>query len=964
MKEALSSRSYFLFGGLCMIYYYCYSQDHISVSEISRISHRALINRIDTCSGETCSNLYFLSGILDVVSLDLRFTKPTEEKDFKPVFEDASFTEAAVSSVSPFSALDFVLTSDTSESSAKNIGGSYAFSHVTNGSAIVVASEYPGREIWMFSDSSLASSCSADISSAIVFSNALNDGSDVFTMTPDGDCEKLEMDPTVSSPLTYCQTASNFTWNVYQEFECSTNPVVSGTVEGSLGTVYCVVVGEGLNSAEFICLSSESSFVIVDPDKGDDSGLPQFLRRNMQVIGGSAAAVVVVTILLVLAVHWLRSPSLVSFREGDIVIYRLTRQQRKHLMLKRKAKGKKKGTGKTMGFALVVRAPPPSTAVSLLLSLLPSRSRRPLPAAADPRSKAVLQLQPLKRVVRGSEPEDDLFAPSDSLDRADESVTASGSMALKRARSVIRDDDFEVELSVDSKERPVSSNWWGIRGGRVLCVLPNVARRPLAPPPPREDGSEDGNEFTIGFLDSIDTEQLLCPVRVPSIRRRSVITREKTKEKVEDRRRKKLSASESIWLSFSGGMQSIKGAVSRAKERSENSKWSYGQGLGWGAEEDAFVGYRSDDGDDEQALQPFLKEVSRRKGRDQRQQPQSYSYVARCLPDKILGEGLHRIFFRVQCISDSKSSCVNSSFIRQASDLDDIGAGNGVGSIRGSYPPAETFLRDRSPTSRAETLLHQLQSQQRERTQGISFPISAIDDHEDGVLTRRPRQSTVRTAQQGVGSFTAPRRLQREGSRDKESFSSESLFTTPPRRSGPRVGGLQTLRPTHRQQSSEASADSEREVVAGSMLERDEDEDTTPTVATRETRRTQQLRKVTQSSPVAATLESGPAEISPRKTALPPIVSPRVSPRITVTKSDSAPVPSEFTATLTEHAPSRSPRRTLAQQYDPVFSGHNVVVTPAAGSTTAPTSPSPGANIRQQRASTQFKLDLSFIPDE
>lgn len=655
-------------------------------SQPSDSPRRVLINRLNSCSGEECSSLYFLSGILDIVSIDLRFIQPKEQEDFETVFSHASFTEAAYSFVAPFSEVEFHLSSQTSESSSSNIGGSYVFDEVTNGSAIIVASEFPGREIWMFSDRSIASRCSGSESSAVVFGNALNDGSHLFTMNPDGSCEKLEMDSEATTPLTYCQNLDNFTWEVYKDYSCSTDAIASETVRGSLGTVYCVVVGENVTSAEIICLSADSALFEEMRDIKDqqDDRLPLYLRTYMQIIGGSTAGSIFIVVVLIYIGHAASTPA-IKFREGDIVAYRLSTSQRFYLQQKKKGGIASSKRVKNKGFAIIVRAAPPASSPSKTLSLF-SMERWSWGRQKNTMKKGILQLQPLKRVIRSTDAEkrerDDLFSSSFASHKGTVEAAGGSVVGLKSIHSLKGVED--VELTVDHKERPQSTNWWGVRGGRVIAVFPNSTRRKirLPPPPPRPAsegvsskqsagnlaGSRAKRELgMIAYLDNVSTQQLLTPGRPSGLVRRRRNGME-NRFVVESPREDDDESDHDNGARRPSCLGRFCGRNADTSKEVREIKRSASRGIGWGGEEDMFLLYDDDDFfpeeedqdstllEDQGELEPFLRRISKSKstvGRKESSQEnapvvlqEAYSYVLTDLPEKIGGEKLNRIFFR------------------------------------------------------------------------------------------------------------------------------------------------------------------------------------------------------------------------------------------------------------------------------------------------------------------------------
>lgn len=717
MKPQISSKLYFTFGVLYLLYSVITFdskpkvdvQTPIVTHDPSDSSRRNLVSRLNSCSGEDCSNLYFLSGILDIVSVDLRFVQPKEQDDFETVFEDAAFAEASYAHVVPFSEVEFYLSSQTSDSSAINIGGSYIFDDVTNGSAIIVTSEYPGREVWMFSDRTVTATCSGSRSSAVVFGNALNDGSNLFTKDPEGTCHKLEMDYSKSStPLTYCQLQPNFTWNVYMDYSCLSGIITSETVPGSSGTVYCVVVGENLTTAEIVCLSSQSDLFqdIQNIKEPNNDAPPLYLRTYMQIIGGSTAASIVAIVLLIYMGYVLNAP-VIKFREGDIVVYKLTTAQQFYLHQK------KRGTSpnapsrvKNKGFAIVVRAAPP-VSINSGISAVFSMERWSWGSQKNTMKKGILQLQPLRRVVRNVEtvdkkPKDDLFSSSFASVRSD--VESNSSITISKLKSLNSKVEVEeMELTVDPKERPLSTNWWGLRGGKIVAVFENTTRRKIrlpapvpVPPPPAVVSDSNGISSSaaptesdrqtrrdpvptrlrrelgiLTYLDNISTQKLLSPAKL-GLRRRRVLD-DPIEEEANDADSKANNSDKSTRHYWSC-MQRFCGSNAASSKEVREVKRSTSRGIGWGGEEDLFLLYDNDmfDPDDDEdpedalsedqsMLQPFLRRISRSKSlvrKNSQEAPNSsdgsavvvlqeaYSYVLTDLPPVIGGEKFNRIYFR------------------------------------------------------------------------------------------------------------------------------------------------------------------------------------------------------------------------------------------------------------------------------------------------------------------------------
>ena len=694
---------YFLFGVFYLVYHFFAPHaellDQSLTSPNSPTTHRrVLINRLSSCSGNECSSLYFLSGIYDVVSMDVRFTKPLEEEDFETVFSNAAFSEPAYARVSPFSEVEFYLSSQKNKKTANNIGGSYTFDDITNGSAIIVTSEFPGREVWMFSDRTVTATCSGSSSSAVIFGNALNDGSHLFTMNPEGSCQKLEMDTLSSPPLTYCQSLGNFTWHVFLDNSCSSQAVVSHSVAGSLGTVYCVVIGDNSTAAELVCLSAESPLFDdmrdIKDTRSDDP--PLYLRRYMQIVGGSTAGSILAVIVMIYVVHVVRTP-VIKFREGDIVAYRLSATQQQHLEQKRKGKNPTAPKRvKNKGFAIVVRNVPPPCASSTVASLL-SMDRWHWGGRQSSGMKGILQLQPLKRVVRPSTPhenadkkgkdrvKDDLFSSSFASNKSDTDAGGDGSLRLKNQLTLKEAE--AVELTVDSKERPLSTNYWGIRGGRVVAVFPNVTRKKIRLPPilpsvptsSNPDHTEATQRSTVKrelglltYLDNVSTQQLLTPYK-SQLRRRKVPQDDTIDEEFgKDDSHYETGKEKKRWPSnfLQSCFQRLCGSSSHTSKETREVKRCDSRGIGWGGEEDMFLLDSSDffdpqdefdeDPNEEMGLlQPYLLRISKSKSIVGSKAPgdssgqsskvvlqEAYSYVLHDLPDTIGGEKLHRIHLR------------------------------------------------------------------------------------------------------------------------------------------------------------------------------------------------------------------------------------------------------------------------------------------------------------------------------
>mmetsp|Transcript_10364 Transcript_10364/g.17069 ORF Transcript_10364/g.17069 Transcript_10364/m.17069 type:complete len:1070 (-) Transcript_10364:1053-4262(-) len=345
---------------------------------------------------------------------------------------------------------------------------------------MMVASEFTGNELWMYSDNDLAAPCAAG-TSAVVLGNSLNDGETVYTRTPAGACSKLEMDATVAPPLAHCQSG-NYTWQLFSDFQCATAVLASAQVNTTTGgvdtdTVYCIAVGSGLQNASLQCVSSDSAFsqLDLDYDGQRDSLLPHFLQNDLPIIGGSGAGAVLCFLLLLLGLHKYQSSGFVDFAAGDVVIYKLTPAQQKRQRIQNLTKGY--DYIKDRGFALVVSVPAPR--------FLPGASSEhdedpdATPGKQDSAArKGVLCLQPLRRVARPTARgpgHTDFFDHGQSPPQ--QRRGGMGAPSTSAAISLIRESEMELELTVDDSQRPVSSNYWGIRGGRVLSVVPILWRR-------------------------------------------------------------------------------------------------------------------------------------------------------------------------------------------------------------------------------------------------------------------------------------------------------------------------------------------------------------------------------------------------------------------------------------------------------------------------------------------------------
>ena len=463
------------------------------------LGQRSLVGYRNSCS-ETdtsgCSSLYFLSGIVGTVSVDLRFIGGSAEDETDTVFEDAVFGDKAVAAVSPFSSVVFFLSlvTDLNPHSVVTVKGSLGLGNTSQagGSVMLVASEYIGNELWMYAASDMEIPCSSvdSTSTSVIFGNSLNSGEVLYTITPDASCQKLEMDATVSAPLSYCQTAnSSFVWQLYSDFQCSTQPITSTVVnvtDASLETdvdptVYCIVIGVSIEDANITmdCLSARTSAddfaaaIDLDHDGSEDSLLPNFLQNSLPIIGGSGAGAVVVFLLILIGIHKYQKSGLVDFAVGDIVIYKLTPAQQKRQRIHNLTKGY--DYIKDKGFALVVEVAAPN-----FVSSSASNMEDPEPSLGKfdmEGRKTILCLQPLRRVARPASTSagQNFFGQSPNAQDRQRRTGLGGT--ANSAITLIRDGEMELELAVDDAQRPVSCNYWGIRGGRVLSVVPILWRR-------------------------------------------------------------------------------------------------------------------------------------------------------------------------------------------------------------------------------------------------------------------------------------------------------------------------------------------------------------------------------------------------------------------------------------------------------------------------------------------------------
>jgi hypothetical protein len=450
MKGTEFSRLYGLVALLCIIYFMC--DEIVFFRPLIQLEHqrRQLITAEDTCSSKLCPNLFFLSGIYDIINFDMRFTNPFEDHDPSTLFGKASFSESALSRVKTFSAFEFYLYSNLDKNSKNTISGSYDSETIVNGSAMIVVSELPGQEMWFHSDALLNANCLNDSTSLIIFANALNSQMNFFTKTPEGICQKIEMEDEDTSPLTYCQSRAGFAWEIFTDWKCSSQIVASDYINGGLGTVYSVIIGNNLSSADLITLSASSSFEGVNSFKEPEKSYPSFFQRNMVILVISAGSGALGLLFLFYLGVMSRRPSVTGFREGDIVVYQMTQYQINMLQHNDSKKVANRNVPKkTKGFALIVRAPPAGFFAKIASSATSWLSLGNRPTLSP---KFVLQLQPLKKVLR-TDPQSVSEEREDANSKLDDSSSAS------------------LELMIDDHEAPLSINRWGLRGGRVLLII-------------------------------------------------------------------------------------------------------------------------------------------------------------------------------------------------------------------------------------------------------------------------------------------------------------------------------------------------------------------------------------------------------------------------------------------------------------------------------------------------------------
>jgi hypothetical protein len=643
MKEAQFSRLYGLVTLVCILYFMC--GDIIIFRPLiqppnPKAQQRQLISTEDTCSSKFCPNLFFLSGIYDVINFDMRFTSPFEDHDPNTLFGKASFSEYALARVKKFSSFEFYLSSNTDKNSRNTIGGSYNSENIVNGSAMIVVSEFPGREMWFHADTLLNADCLNDTTSLIIFANALNSQMNFFTKTPEGNCQKLEMEDDDTSPLSYCQARSGFVWEIFTDWKCSSQIIASDYINGGLGTVYSVIIGNNLSSADLITLSTSSSFVGVTSPKEPGRSYPSFFQRNMMIFVLSAG----LGALGLLFVFYLgarsQQPAVAGFREGDIVVYQLTKYQINMLQHNDSKKlGSRSASKKTKGFALIVRAPPAgffakiSSSASGWLSLGNHSSLSP---------KFVLQLQPLKKVLR--------------------TETQSASEEAGDANS--QTDDFaSLELMIDDYEAPLSINQWGLRGGRILLVIStsNIHRRSIyvgdasahkktsvrfsERPASASKGSGEINETEIlTWMDCDETECLLTnqDKRIGSPLRNRKGRSDEMEVVLEEDEEKDDHPNDSSLVRFCRRILSPKG--DKSLEDDIGSGWIFPTG------EDSF--FLLDDASASKSVEPHLKKSSfryesvRASGDDNLPPGLGYSYLLTNLPSKVAGEKIQRIHCR------------------------------------------------------------------------------------------------------------------------------------------------------------------------------------------------------------------------------------------------------------------------------------------------------------------------------
>jgi hypothetical protein len=571
MKEQRFPLLYGLVALICMVYFIL---DEVSISSPSE-PHRRLITRQNTCTSKMCPSLFFLSGIYDLVNFNIRFTEPFEDHDPTTLFAQASFSESAVARVKKFSSFEFYLSSNL-DHTKNSVSGSYISQHLVNGSAIVVVSEFPGKEMWFHSDSTMSASCLNRTTSLIVFANALNFDLNLFTRTPEGVCQKIERENEDSSPLTYCQARGGFVWEIFTDWRCSTQRIASDYVSGGLGTVYSVIIGDNVSTASLVTISAHSSFDGMNTFQEKTKSHPSFFQRNMLTLVLSIGLGSLLILLLFCLGSKCGKPSVAGFREGDIVVYQLTRHQLNNLrhndpqILKTKTKG----------FGLIVKSPPIG-----LFDEIVSRWSWPQPSVPP---KSVLLLQPLKKIMRSE------------LQTSDD-----------RKRPILPPASLPLELSVDDVEAPLSINQSGFRGARVLIIIPTnkILRKCIffGPSPPQKRTSvrfsdQPDLEASIDtamliWMESLETECLL-PTRKAS---ESPIRNRKAKDQVpfldsdvaEEKDDGESSALVRLWRGFLG---------SKAKPNLE----SLGSGWIFSSGDDGYT-MSEEPANPNQPVQPFLQ---------------------------------------------------------------------------------------------------------------------------------------------------------------------------------------------------------------------------------------------------------------------------------------------------------------------------------------------------------------------
>lgn len=469
MKERQFPRLYGLVGILCALYFIIFDELSFPLQQNPR---RKLIIQDDTCTSKICSNLFFLSGIHDVVNLDLRFLAPVEKHESQTIFEKAYFSEKGRSKVKAFSSFEFFLSSYLNNVKS-SISGTYQSETIVNGSAIIVVSEYPGREVWFHSDALLTSPCLNETTSLIVFANAMNSEVSLYTKTPEGLCQKIEMEDETISPLTYCQSRSGYVWKIYADWKCSTENIASDYIDGGLGTVYSVIIGNNISTADLVTISSHSTFPQA-PSFGENNNEqpPAFFRQKsmimLVILVGSGS----LCVLFVFGIGIrLQKSSGLGIREGSLVVYELTQHQ-----IDKMRSTKQLRNPKSKGYAIIIRAPPIGFLSRLTTGWIGRLNLFP---------KDVLLLQPLKRVVR---PEDKSFKE------------------LMNSKSDVEDSSLtSVELTVDELEAPIGINRWGFRGGRVLFVFSSrdIERRYID-----IESLPKNNRSSVRFADSAKEEDL------------------------------------------------------------------------------------------------------------------------------------------------------------------------------------------------------------------------------------------------------------------------------------------------------------------------------------------------------------------------------------------------------------------------------------------------------------------------